>query len=119
MVWDLIYASLLGIILDIGGGPGGTYLGARYWYDPGAFNNGFKGLCSVFATAAFAFSGTELVGLASAETANPRKSIPTAVKQIFWRVTLVSSATWTLESWYHKSNSCFSSISCPSYLLDS
>ncbi|RKP32575.1 hypothetical protein METBISCDRAFT_29480 [Metschnikowia bicuspidata] len=35
-----------------------------YWHDPGAFNNGFKGLCSVFITAAFAFSGTELVGLA-------------------------------------------------------
>lgn len=58
------------------------------WQNPGAFNNGFKGLCSVFVTAAFAFSGTELVGLAAAETANPRKSIPTAVKQVFWRITL-------------------------------
>jgi len=41
----------------------------------------------VFVTAAFAFSGTELVGLAAAETQNPRKMIPTATKQVFWRVT--------------------------------
>ncbi|KFZ19323.1 hypothetical protein V501_00716, partial [Pseudogymnoascus sp. VKM F-4519 (FW-2642)] len=52
------------------------------------FNNGFKGLCSVFVTAAFAFSGTELIGLAAAETANPRKSLPSAIKQVFWRITL-------------------------------
>lgn len=42
----------------------------------------------MFVNAAFAFTGTELVGLAAAETANPRKSLPTAVKQVFWRITL-------------------------------
>ena len=42
----------------------------------------------MFVTAAFAFAGTELVGLAAAETANPRKSLPTAVKQVFWRILL-------------------------------
>lgn len=79
---------ILGIILNIGGGPGGSYIGGKYWREPGAFRNGFKGLCSTFVTAAFAFVGTELVGLAAAETANPRKSLPTAVKQVFWRITL-------------------------------
>jgi amino acid transporter len=59
-------------------------------YDPGAFHNGFKGLCSVFVTAAFSFAGTELVGLCAAETDNPRKTLPTAVKQVFWRICLVS-----------------------------
>lgn len=42
----------------------------------------------MFVNAAFAFAGTELVGLAAAETANPRKSLPTAVKQVFWRISL-------------------------------
>ncbi len=42
----------------------------------------------MFVTAAFAFTGTELVGLAAAETQNPRKSLPTAIKQVFWRITL-------------------------------
>lgn len=80
--------SILGIILNCGGGPHGGYIGGKYWFHPGAFNNGFKGLCSVFVNAAFAFAGTELVGLAAAETANPRKSLPTAVKQVFWRIAL-------------------------------
>ena len=80
--------SLLGIVINIGGFPNDGYIGGRFWHDPGAFNNGFKGLCAVFVTAAFAFTGTELVGLAAAETQNPRKSLPTAIKQVFWRITL-------------------------------
>ena len=77
---------ILGIIIDCGGtGPQG-YIGAKYWQNPGAFVNGFQGFCSVFVVAAFAFGGTELVGLAAAEAANPRKSIPMATKQVFWRI---------------------------------
>jgi len=87
---------LLGIILNCGGGPNGEYIGGRFWSNPGAFNAGFKGLCSVFVTAAFSFAGTELVGLAAAETANPRKSLPTAVKQVFWRITLFYIVSLTL-----------------------
>lgn len=87
---------ILGIILNVGGGPNGGYIGGKFWHTPGAFNNGFKGLCSTFVNAAFAFSGTELVGLAAAETANPRKSLPTAVKQVFWRITLFYIVSLTL-----------------------
>jgi amino acid transporter len=79
---------ILGIVLVAGGGPNHQYLGGKYWHDPGAFANGFKGVCSVFVTAAFAFAGTELVGLAAAEAANPRKTIPRATKQVFWRITV-------------------------------
>ncbi len=88
--------SLLGIVINIGGTPDGGYIGGKYWQDPGAFHNGFKGFCSVFVTAAFAFAGTELVGLAAAETANPRKSLPTAIKQVFWRITLFYIVALTL-----------------------
>ncbi|PGH35057.1 hypothetical protein GX50_02088 [[Emmonsia] crescens] len=87
---------ILGVILNVGGGPNGEYIGGRYWHNPGAFHNGFKGLCSVFVTAAFAFAGTEMVGLAAAETANPRRTIPTAVKQVFWRITLFYIVSLTL-----------------------
>ncbi|KAB5551214.1 amino acid permease [Coniochaeta sp. 2T2.1] len=79
---------LLGIVINIGGTQDEGYIGGKYWSNPGAFHNGFKGLCSVLVTAAFAFGGTELVGLAAAETANPRKSLPTAIKQVFWRISL-------------------------------
>ena len=80
------------IILVCGGGPAGgkyeDYWGARYFYDPGGFKNGFPGFCAVFVTAAFAFSGTELVGLGAAEAQNPVKALPGAIKQVFWRITL-------------------------------
>lgn len=83
---------IIALVCVLGGGPSNgeysEYYGARNWYNPGAFNNGFKGFCSVFVTAAFAFSGTELVGLAAAETPNPLKSLPGAVRQVFWRITL-------------------------------
>ncbi|KAF2867911.1 AAT family amino acid transporter [Massariosphaeria phaeospora] len=87
---------ILGIIIDTGGVPGQAYMGAKFWYNPGAFNNGFKGLCSVFVTAAFSFAGTELVGLCAAETENPRKTLPTAVKQVFWRITLFYMVSLTI-----------------------
>ncbi|KND94221.1 Amino-acid permease inda1 [Tolypocladium ophioglossoides CBS 100239] len=83
---------IISLVLVCGGGPAGSrydeYWGARYWYDPGAFKIGFKGFCSVFVTAAFSFSGTELVGLAAAESSNPAKALPGAIKQVFWRITV-------------------------------
>ncbi|AEO70356.1 uncharacterized protein THITE_2121684 [Thermothielavioides terrestris NRRL 8126] len=95
-VMAVIGFILLGIVINIGGFPNEGYIGGRFWHDPGAFNNGFKGLCAVFVTAAFAFTGTELVGLAAAETVNPRKSLPTAIKQVFWRITLFYIVALTL-----------------------
>ncbi|KAL2814258.1 amino acid permease/ SLC12A domain-containing protein [Aspergillus granulosus] len=88
----IVIFMIIAMVLVCGGGPSGykydEYFGARYWYNPGAFQNGFKGFCSVFVTAAFSFSGTELVGLAAAESENPTKSLPGAIKQVFWRITL-------------------------------
>ncbi|KAG8818558.1 hypothetical protein FRC19_010564 [Serendipita sp. 401] len=83
----------IALVLVCGGGPSdgdySTYVGGRYWHDPGAFSNGFKGVCSVFVTAAFSFAGTELVGLAASETPNPRKTMPSAIKNTFWRITII------------------------------
>ncbi|KAH3682613.1 hypothetical protein WICPIJ_006422 [Wickerhamomyces pijperi] len=87
---------ILGIVLTCGGGPHGGYIGGKYWHNPGAFANGFKGVCNIFVTAAFSFAGTELVGLAAAETQNPRKSLPKAAKQVFWRITLFYIISLTL-----------------------
>jgi amino acid transporter len=88
-----IIFMIISLVLVLGGGPESglysEYWGARLWHtEPVAFKNGFKGFCTVFVTAAFSFSGTELVGLAAAETKNPLKSLPGAIKQVFWRITL-------------------------------
>ncbi len=55
-------------------------------YSNYGFHNGFHGFCSVFVNAAFAYTGTELTGLAAAEAADPRKEIPRASKQVVWRI---------------------------------
>ncbi|OWA55430.1 putative General amino-acid permease GAP1 [Hypsibius exemplaris] len=55
-----------------------------------------RGFCAVFVTAAFAFGGAEMVGLAAAESAEPRKTLPKATKQVFWRITLFYLVTLLL-----------------------
>ena len=95
-VLAIIGYIILGIVINCGGGPKGGYIGGQYWHHPGAFAAGFKGVCAVFVTSAFSFAGTELVGLAAAETENPRKSLPSATKQVFWRIALFYIISLTL-----------------------
>ncbi|KAH7021343.1 amino-acid permease inda1 [Microdochium trichocladiopsis] len=83
---------IIGVVLVCGGGPDtgryNEFWGNRYFQDNGGFKNGFQGFCSVFVTAAFAFAGTELIGLAASESKTPLLTLPSACKQVFWRVTL-------------------------------
>ncbi|KAL1413314.1 Amino acid permease [Vanrija albida] len=96
----VILFIFIGLVCITGNGPKGTvyehYLGGKYWQDPGAFANGFKGLCAMFVTAAFSYSGTELMGLAATETPDPRRSMPGAVKNSFWRITLIYITSLTV-----------------------
>ncbi|KAK7751478.1 hypothetical protein SLS62_006563 [Diatrype stigma] len=77
---------IFGIVVNVGGVGDKGYLGATYWRDPGAFQHGFNGFAGVFVLAAFSFGGTELVGLAAAESRDPRRAIPLATKQVFFRI---------------------------------
>lgn len=89
---------ILGVVLICGGGPTGQFIGGTYWRTPGPFANGFKGVCTVFVTAAFSFGGTEMIGLAGGEAENPRKSLSIAIKQVFWRITIFYMGTLTVIS---------------------
>ncbi len=40
----------------------------------------------VFLIAGYSFQGTELIGVTAGESENPEKTIPKAVKQVFWRI---------------------------------
>ncbi|KAF9897028.1 hypothetical protein BX616_006318 [Lobosporangium transversale] len=87
-VLTVIIFIIVGILVDAGV-VGGDRIGFRNWTLPGApVVNGFGGILSVFLIAGFSFQGTELVGVAAGESENPRKNVPKAIKQVFWRITL-------------------------------
>src|SRR5690606_1610006 len=52
------------------------------------FVGGFQALIGVAMIAGFSLQGTEMVGVAAGESKHPQKTIPVAIKQIFWRILL-------------------------------
>lgn len=52
------------------------------------FVGGLSALIGVAMIAGFSFQGTEMVGVAAGESKDPKKTIPIAIKQIFWRILL-------------------------------
>ncbi|MBC1465434.1 amino acid permease [Listeria welshimeri] len=52
------------------------------------FKGGFFAILGTFLIAGFSFQGTEMVGIAAGESATPEKSVPKAIKQVFWRILL-------------------------------
>mgnify|MGYP003171868951 FL=1 len=52
------------------------------------FVGGFPALIGVALIVGFSFQGTELIGIAAGESRDPGKTIPRAVRQIFWRILL-------------------------------
>jgi lysine-specific permease len=52
------------------------------------FVGGVSSVLAVFLVAGFSFQGTEGVGLAAAETADPSKNVPKAIRTVFWRILL-------------------------------
>ncbi|KAL4959708.1 putative amino acid transporter [Aspergillus stella-maris] len=75
------------IVVSAGGAPNQEAIGFRYW-NATPFTNGFKGFLSVMPTCIFAMSGSENSALVSAETQDPRKSVPRAVGSIWLRLSL-------------------------------
>lgn len=82
-------------ILMITGMVGDHSIGFQNWTlsDPATatkapFVGGLTSVLLVFLVAGFAFQGTEGVGLAAAETTDPGKNVPKAIKSVFWRILL-------------------------------
>lgn len=90
----VITIFLLTGILMIFGVIGTHSVGAENWtLDAGdagkaPFVGGFGAMLGIFLIVGFSFQGTELVGLASAETENPEKNVPKAIRSVFWRILL-------------------------------
>ena len=92
---------IFGIISDCGGSSGNnhTYIGGENWRAPvGAFfgkskADHFKGVCSSFVYAAFAYGGFESSILTASEQVNPRKSIIKAGKMLIYRIIVIYCLT--------------------------
>ncbi|POW22025.1 hypothetical protein PSHT_01712 [Puccinia striiformis] len=91
----ILLLIIVGIILDLGGGPTHDRIGFRYWIEPGPFVelNGilgplgrFLGFWTVFIQAAYSYLGVESVAIIAGEAENPRKTIPKAIKRVFFRI---------------------------------
>ncbi|KAL4793159.1 amino acid permease/ SLC12A domain-containing protein [Aspergillus venezuelensis] len=57
-----------------------------YWKNPGAFNNGIKGIAKSFVQAAFSFGGGEHIAVIAGEVSSPRHTIKKTVRPVFWRM---------------------------------
>lgn len=77
-------------IVYVSGGVNGDAVGFRYWNNPGAFGeHGFRGVASVFIFCATFYAGIESVSVAATETRNPQKAVPSAIRQVVWRILFV------------------------------
>jgi lysine-specific permease len=87
-VLAIIIFILVGILM-IMGVIGGSAVGfSNIRSGSGAFHGNYFTLFQLLIVAGFSFQGTELVGVAAGESKDPKKSLPKAVKQIFWRILL-------------------------------
>ena len=68
---------------------GGPSPGLSHWTEGEApFVGGPMAVFAIFMVAGFSFQGTEMIGVAAGESANPRRDVPRALTSVFWRIML-------------------------------
>lgn len=85
-VVTVIIFLIIGVLMIVGI-MGSDEIGFHnYFIKDGPFHGGIKSIFAIFLVAGFSFQGTELIGVAAGESENPEKTIPRAIKSIFWRI---------------------------------
>ncbi|KAJ5716992.1 hypothetical protein N7488_002638 [Penicillium malachiteum] len=96
-VITIIGLIIVGIVISAGGGPDHEAIGFKFWRETGGFvqydriagaKGRFLGFFSVLINAAFAFIGSEITAIAAAETADPQRNVPRAIKSVWIRLIL-------------------------------
>lgn len=87
-VATIIIFIIVGILMIIGVFQGKAIGFQNMTIKDAPFNGGFMAMLSIFLVAGFSFQGTEIVGVAAGESENPRKTVPKAIRSIFWRILL-------------------------------
>lgn len=87
-VITILALIVIGVVLLVIGfkTDAGTVSIQNLWQHGGFFPNGISGFLFSFQMVVFAFVGVELVGVSAAETANPKKNIPSAINKIPLRI---------------------------------
>jgi len=89
---------IVGLVVDLGGAPDKDRRGFRYWKespfnsDYEGFSGGkarFLGFWAVLTQAAFSYGGMETLASIALEAENPRVTMRTAVRAIFYRIVLL------------------------------
>lgn len=86
-----------------GGVKGADAIGFRFWHNPGPWVNGFRGVATVFVFCSTFYAGVESIAVAATETKNPRRAVPMAIRQTFWRILFV-----------YMGSAFFYGVTCPS-----
>lgn len=81
---------ITGLMLAAGVMPGHEAVGLTNWNlnGEGSFVGGFAAFMGVAMVVGYSFQGTELVGVAAGESKDPDRTIPKAIRTIFWRILL-------------------------------
>ncbi|HCW36804.1 MAG TPA: amino acid permease, partial [Staphylococcus sp.] len=67
-------------------------------YTNPTFPNGLGAVFLTMLAVNYAFSGTELIGIAAGETKNPKKVIPKAINATLWRLIIFFIGTMVIIS---------------------
>lgn len=87
-VITILVLIAIGIVMIVTGfqTSAGTVSVSNLWEYGGLFPNGATGFLLAFQMVVFAFVGVELVGVSAAETADPKRNIPSAINKIPLRI---------------------------------
>ena len=87
-VLTVVIFIIVGFLVDLGV-LGGKKIGVDNWkVEGGPFYQGFSGVVTTSIVSGFAFQGTEAVGIAAGESANPKRDVPRAMNGTIWRIVL-------------------------------
>ena len=89
-VCAVIAFIITGFMVAAGVLPGHDAVGLKNWNlnGEGSFVGGFAAFLGVAMVVGYSFQGTELVGVAAGESKDPDRTIPAAIRTIFWRIIL-------------------------------
>ena len=86
-VTALVAFSVVALLICLGLIGGEEYIGTRILLGSGGFApHGYASIALTMVIILVNFQGTEIIGLAAGETADPARSIPTAVRNVTWRI---------------------------------